>query len=198
MISIPSHNLDSLRKKFLSAKPYPHVLIENFLSEKDAKALAAALKKEPFKEKDSDLFHLWQTADLEQAEQPLLKEMHSFVSSQDFATFMEGLTGMKLKAGVLDFAGSLYKDTNYLLCHDDRVEDRKLAYIYYLSDDFKENEGGALALFEDDDGKPGKVAKRFSPKWNSLMVFAVSTKSWHSVEEVIGKKDRYALGGWLR
>lgn len=198
MFSINEQNIAKLKKDFSEAKPYPHVLIENFLPEKDAKALARALRNEPFKEKDSDLFHLWQTVDLENAKQPLLKQMHEFVSSKDFATFMKEVTGLNVKAGVLDFAGSLYKDTNYLLCHDDKVEDRKIAYIYYLSEDFNESEGGALSLFTDDNGKPGKVVKRFYPKWNSLVAFEVSSKSWHAVEEVIGKKDRYALGGWLR
>lgn len=198
MINLNLKDIELLRKKFTEAKPYPHLVIENFLSEKDAERLAKAIRKEDFKEKDSDLFHLWQTSDLLETKDRDLKEMHSFVVSKEFSDFMKKITGLNVKPGVLDFAGSLYKDTNYLLCHDDRVEDRKIAYIYYLSEDFKEKEGGALALFDDNKGKPGKIVKKYSPKWNSLALFAVSTKSWHSVEEVIGKKDRYAIGGWLR
>ena len=198
MLKISNQKVEKLKKKFNSAKPYSHLVLENFLDEKDAKVLAQALRKEDFKEKDSDLFHLWQTDDLSTTKNKDLKEMHSLVTSKEFADFMKKITGINVRPGVLDFAGSLYKDTNYLLCHDDRVEDRKIAYIYYLSEDFKEKEGGALVLFDDKKGKPGKIIKRYSPKWNSLALFAVSTKSWHAVEEVIGKKDRYAIGGWLR
>ncbi|HVY01236.1 MAG TPA: 2OG-Fe(II) oxygenase family protein [Candidatus Nanoarchaeia archaeon] len=198
MFDISKHDTKKLNKKFTEARPYPHLVIENFLDEKDAQRLAKAIRKEEFKEKDSDLFHLWQTSDLAQTKNKDLKEMHSFVVSKEFADFMKDVSGLNVKPGVLDFAGSLYKDTNYLLCHDDKVEDRKIAYILYLSDDFKEKEGGALVIFDDDNGKPGKPVKKYSPKWNSLAMFAVSNKSWHSVDEVIGKKDRYAIGGWLK
>jgi prolyl 3-hydroxylase /prolyl 3,4-dihydroxylase len=198
MFNMQKQDLRKLNEKFKKSKPFPHVLIENFLSESDAKKLQIALKKEPFTEKDSDLFHLSQTNDLETAQRPELKDFYEFVKSQEFADFMRKLTGILVEPSALDVAGSLYKNTNYLLCHDDKVEDRKVAYIYYLSEDFDEKDGGALALLEDVKGKPGKVAKRYYPQWNNLMVFAVSNKSWHAVEEVIGKKDRYAIGGWLR
>jgi len=198
MFNIQKQDLRKLNEKFKKSKPFPHVLVEDLLSENDAKKLQTALKKEPFVEKDSDLFHLFQTSDLETAQRQEMKEFYKFVKSGDFAAFMRKITGIPVEASALDVAGSLYKNTNYLLCHDDKVEDRKIAYVYYLNEDFDEEDGGALALLEDVKGKPGKVVKRYSPQWNSLMVFAVSSKSWHAVEEVIGKKDRYAIGGWLR
>lgn len=198
MFKIQKQDILKMSGKFKKAKPFPHVLIENLLSEDDAKRLQSALQNEVFTEKDSDLFHLWQTSDLESAKQPTLQEFYSFLKSREFAEFMRRLTGIAVEPSALDVAGSLYKDTNYLLCHDDKVEDRKVAYIYYLSEDFGEDDGGALALLEDVKGKPGKVAKRYYPQWNSLMVFAVSSRSWHAVEEVIGKKSRYAIGGWLK
>lgn len=198
MFKIQKKDLNKLSEKFKKAKPFPHALIENLLSEEDAKRLQSALKNETFIEKDSDLFHLWQTSDLESAKQLTLQEFYSFLKSREFAEFMRRLTGIAVEPSALDVAGSLYKDTNYLLCHDDKVEDRKVAYIYYLGEDFDESDGGALALLEDVKGKPGKVVKRYYPQWNSLIVFAVSSKSWHAVEEVIGKKSRYAIGGWLK
>ena len=39
----------------------------------------------------------------------------------------------------------LHSDT--LLCHDDELEGRRIAYIYYLVDNWKEADGGALDLF---------------------------------------------------
>lgn len=37
-----------------------------------------------------------------------------------------------------------------LLCHDDELEGRRIAYIYYLVDDWTEADGGALDLFSVD------------------------------------------------
>lgn len=37
--------------------------------------------------------------------------------------------------------------SDYLLCHDDQLEARRFAYIYYLSPDWEEKDGGDLQLF---------------------------------------------------
>ncbi|MEK6910913.1 MAG: 2OG-Fe(II) oxygenase family protein [Nanoarchaeota archaeon] len=182
---------------FAKNMPFPHLLIESFLGEKEAERLALALKKEEFEEKDSDLFSFKQTQDLHYSENKEIKEFVKMLESREFAERIEKISGIKVKKGAFDLAGSLYENTDYLLCHDDELEGRKIAYVYYLCEDFSEKDGGALALLEDDNGKPGKSGKRYSPKWNSLMIFEVSKRSWHEVEEVIGKKKRYAIGGWL-
>ena len=103
---------------------------------------------------------------------------------------------MKLESEALDLFGSLYEDTDHLLCHDDLLEDRKIAYLFYLSD-LEEGDGGALQLYGDNDGNSSKVEKSYSPKFKGFAMFAVSGKSWHSVEEVVGDKKRYAIGGWM-
>lgn len=36
---------------------------------------------------------------------------------------------------------------DYLLCHDDELDSRRIAFIWYLSDDWKEDYGGTLDLF---------------------------------------------------
>ena len=38
--------------------------------------------------------------------------------------------------------------TDFLLCHDDKVEDRQIAFIYYLvPEDWTQDDGGRLDLF---------------------------------------------------
>jgi Rps23 Pro-64 3,4-dihydroxylase Tpa1-like proline 4-hydroxylase len=182
---------------FVGNKPFPHLLIENFLDKQKAEKLLLALKKEKFEEKDSDLFQFRQTKDLHFSKDKEIREFVNMLESKEFSNRIKSITGINVKEGAFDLSGSLYIDTDYLLCHDDELEGRKIAYIYYLCEDFSEKDGGALALLEDENGKPGKVSRRYFPKWNSLMIFEVSKKSWHEVEEVIGKKKRYAIGGWL-
>lgn len=187
-----------MKEDFLNNKPFPHLIIEDFLSEKEAKILQKALVSEEFELKDSDLFTFNQTQDLHFSNNEKIKSFVEFLESNDFSILIKEITGIKVEPGALDLFGSCYEDTHYLLCHDDQLEDRKIAYILYLSEDFEEKDGGALALLSDKKGEPDKIVKRYFPKFNSLIFFEVSKKSWHQVEEVMGKKKRYAIGGWLR
>lgn len=43
---------------------------------------------------------------------------------------------------------------DYLLCHDDQLENRKIAFILYLTEnEWSEKDGGQLELFKCDSGK---------------------------------------------
>lgn len=191
------NTLEGYKKQFASAKPFPHVVLPHFLHEDRARELLKALQTSTFVHKESDLFSLWQTGDLSTSSHPSLKGFHLLAASRAFAQFMEGLTGISVKSGALDLAGSLYKPGDYLLCHDDQVEDRKIAYILYLSKDFSEKDGASFMLFNHSQGEPSTLAQKHLPLFNHLMVFEVSNVSFHAVEENMGTKDRYAIGGWL-
>jgi len=184
-----------MKTQFISNYPYKHIIISNFLSDKKAKELLRALKKEKFEEKDSDLFQFRQTQELKYSKNKTIREFYRFFGSREFLNSIGKIMGKKLRKS--DMAGTLYIDTDYLLCHDDRLEGRKIAYVYYLSEDFKEKDGGAFVLFDSKNKKVTKAAKKYYPKWNSLLLFEVSKKSWHEVEEVVGNKKRYAIGGWF-
>ncbi|MBM3230525.1 2OG-Fe(II) oxygenase [Candidatus Pacearchaeota archaeon] len=181
---------------FQRGKPFPHVVFEGFVQKSVVEGLLKAFQKEPFEQKRADLFQFSQTFDLHASKQKAIKAVVKVLDSKEFAEYLTRVTGVKVKAGASDVFGSLYRSTDYLLCHDDQLEGRKLAFILYLTS-LREGQGGALALREDVKGVPGKVVKRIHPKAGRLVVFAVSRKSWHQVEEVVSQGNRYALGGWL-
>jgi prolyl 3-hydroxylase /prolyl 3,4-dihydroxylase len=188
-------------KKFAAAyrkaKPYAHASLVGFLVEEKAKQLQSALRAEPFFEKESDLFKLSQTNELAHTKNPVLQEFRAFLSSQEFSTYLQTLTGVKLTNRALDMGGSQYKDTDFLLCHDDRVTGRKIAYIFYLNENFKAADGGALALYTTKGKHPGKKVQRYAPTWNTFNFFTVSAVSWHEVEEVTSTKTRMSINGWF-
>lgn len=188
---------DTLRASFSRGKPYPHLVLKDFLIPQKADLLLKALKDEEFMHKDSDLFSLSQTVDLSDSSSEILKSFYLFARSKEFAIFMQGLTGLTVKPSALDLAGSLYEPGDYLLCHDDQVEDRKIAYVLYLSKNFTDKDGARFVLFNNSKGKPTTVAEQYIPEWNSLMLFEVSPLSFHMVEENCSSKNRYAIGGWL-
>jgi len=183
-------------KEFEKGKPFPHVVCDGFVRKERIASLIRGLEKEGFAEKRADLFHFLQTKDLHGAKDKVLKGMVQLLDSADFASYLTQITGVKVKVGASDVFGSCYTDTHYLLCHDDRLEGRKLAFILYLTT-LREGQGGALVLRNDIRGKPGSRVLRIHPRAGRLVVFAVSRKSWHAVEEILSPVKRYAIGGWL-
>ena len=190
-------NLNSLNKQFLSAKPFPHIQIKNFIKEEKAITILEALKKEKFIEKESDLFHFKQTHDLHFTKNPELKKFHSSLLNWEFFNLISEITNTKFK-GTLDCAGSLYESCDFLLPHDDKLEGRKIAYVLYLSKDFTKKDGGSFILYNSKNNRPTSIAKKIQPLFNSLLLFKVSRKSFHEVEENFSNKKRYAIGGWLK
>lgn len=184
-----------LKEKFASAKPFPHVVIENFLS--NHRQLLSALKKEKFYRKDTDLFSFKQTNNLFSSKNHVIKKAVAMLSSAEFARLIGKISRLGLKPGAVDVFGALYQKTDYLLCHDDKLEGRKIAFIVYLSESFNKNDGGALALLSSKGRHPDRKKVAYPPLENSLLIFKVSGKSWHEVEEVLSRKKRYTIGGWL-
>lgn len=197
MRSIPREELVRLGKRFKSARPFPHAVIENFLAGGNCKRLLSELKKEQFYIKDSDLFTFRQTGNLFHSKNAVVSAAVTMFSSRQFAGAISAISGIKLKHGAIDVSGSLYERTDYLLCHDDQLEGRKIAFILYLSGSFYAADGGALVFLSHKGKRPYRKVMAYPPLENSLMIFAVSEESWHEVEEVLADKQRYTIGGWL-
>ena len=177
-----------------SNKPFPHFFILNFYPHKGAELLLKILKQQQFSVLNSDLFTFLQTKDLAAAKE--FKTITEKLLSTEFLTTIESQTNTKLSSTKLDLFGSIYKNTHHLLPHDDQLEGRAVAFIYYLST-LKEKDGGALALYASRNGKPTTVATRIQPTFNTFVFFPVTTTSFHEVEEVITDTERVALSGWF-
>lgn len=187
-------NISKLNKEFNTNKPFPHLEIDLF-KESKIKQLLKEVKKLEFKEKNSDLFYLLQTVDFKSINNKLISEFYSIISSKEFYNILEKITGVKGLTAT-DAASLIFPNTGYLLPHDDRLSTRKIAYILNLSN-FKEKDGGQLEFFETDpNNSPIKVAKSIIPKFNNFIIFKVSEKSFHQVNEVL-TKQRITIGGWF-
>ena len=188
-------------KAYRCAKPFPHIALPNFLAPARAAVLRNALvalhKRGGFTHKESDLFSLAQSHDFRNEKTGPIAQLAQFFKSEEWNTYLAALSGVKLSGKELDIGGSLYTDTDYLLCHDDQVTGRKIAFIFYLCEDFAVTDGGALVLLDSNGKQPGKIVKRYAPKFNTLAMFTVSAKSWHAVEEVLTKKQRFSINGWF-
>ena len=188
--------IEKLHKQFGKAMPFPHLVMPGFFKEAQSIKVLQALVKEEFFPKEADLFKFMQTNDLAGTENDVLVALRSFIKSKQFVDYVRTLTGLKLKSGVVDMHGTLYADTDFLLCHDDQLEGRKIAFMYYLST-LGPKDGGSLNLLASKDGVPTGMVKNIVPHFNTLAIFEVSPVSFHEVEEVVAKKNRIAIGGWL-
>lgn len=194
---LKKENLKRINFKFTNAKPFSHIVLKDFFNKQKLIGVLSAIYNQEFTSKNSDLFQFKQTQDLISTEDGVLKKFYSFFSSKEFCEYISKITGLKLNLGKIDMAGFIYQKTDYLLPHDDQLEGRKIAYVVNLSKDFKRKDGGRLQLFDSRKNKPYKTIKSIIPNFNNLVLFQVSSLSFHHVEEVMSNKDRLSLAGWF-
>ncbi len=187
--------IESLQKTFAEATPFKHVAILNVINADEQQDLLAALGTEEFTRRVTDLYSFWQTDDFKTTTNKVLKEFRDHMRNE-VVKDVARITGLKLIPEVIDMHAAIYRDTDHLLCHDDQLEGRKVAYMVYLSN-LASGEGGALELYESHEGEPTKIAKRIVPTAGTLLIFEVSPMSFHAVSELVVAKDRIAIAGWF-
>lgn len=183
--------------------PFRLCKVSNFLQDQDyLNSILQALSSIKTKRNSVDLYQFDQSTDLvETNHQSITTLYESF--RVEMVNWMEKNTGIKLN-GKISMSSSNYRDTDYLLCHDDKFSDpklghRKIAFILYLTKDWNPDFGGSLDLFDtDESGQPRNVIKSLIPELNSFVFFEVTDNSYHQVSEVlIEGKSRLTVSGWF-
>lgn len=148
-------------------------------------------------EKNNDLYKFRQTDDLNKASACHIKAIrHLF--GEEFRAWMSDVTGIEF-TDCVDLSCSKYEYTDILLCHDDELDTRRVAFALYLTPSWSTEDGGLLDLFDMDEyGQPRNVIKSLVPSYNSLSWFEVCEASHHQVSEVFSTgKTRLSVHGWL-
>ena len=158
--------------------------------------IEASLKLETYYEESSDLYEFLRTVDFKNTKNKVIFEFRKFLLSVEFIVFLEKITSLKFIQNKIDMHSLKLENTHYLLCHDDRVESRKLAFVINFSN-FEEKDGGALEFFKMNPNTfEGEVFESVTPKFSKFNIFEVSDKSYHQITEVVSKKKRVTIGGW--
>ncbi|XP_023723510.1 prolyl 3-hydroxylase OGFOD1 isoform X2 [Cryptotermes secundus] len=182
----------------MDISPFKHCIVENFMRDTEyLKELKEELLDLKFSLKRNDLYQFHQSCDLSEVNRPSINSLKQFLV-EECCTWLEMATGIKLNNKV-SVTCSSYNYSDHLLCHDDRCEDRRIAFILYLSEHWQPDYGGSLELFDtDDSGQPKEVVKTILPMFNTFVFFEVMGKSFHQVAEV-GTVDRTRLSvnGWF-
>ena len=177
--------------------PYLHYVLRNVFEESYLQKLITALRDEQlhgqFSLQNSDLFTFLQ-CDIEKTKNPLIRSFVSFLHSPSFIEKIAEIVGISVSR--IDVSAFIFEKTHHLLPHDDRMPTRRIAYVINLST-LAPADGGSLALYEMHDGDPSRITKRISPQSNSIILFPVTLKSFHEVEEVVADTQRITITGWL-
>jgi hypothetical protein len=63
---------------------------------------------------------------------PLLEKFQEVLYSDEWRAVMTAITGIQTAPNATDMFAAVYGDGDHLLCHDDELSGRVLAYIFYL------------------------------------------------------------------
>ncbi|XP_067906049.1 prolyl 3-hydroxylase OGFOD1 [Heterodontus francisci] len=182
----------------VSTQPFTHCVIPNFIqSQAFLEGLQNELLQLNFHEKSNDLYKFKQSDDLRKKKEYHISALRK-VLFEDFRTWLSDIAGVKLESTV-DLSCAKYEYTDVLLCHDDELEGRRIAFILYLVPEWETSDGGTLDLYDvDDHCQPQQIAKSLTPSWNTLVFFEVSPVSHHQVSEVMLEgKCRLSVSGWF-
>jgi hypothetical protein len=177
-----------------SLEPFPHLVLDNFLDDALARQLAG-----DFPEYASPWWHTYEnaievkkTCNNWHAFTPALYKFFSDINSPECYRIFERLTHCKLypdhglHGGGLHIHGAGGKLNTHLdySIHPKLGLERRLNLIVYLNPDWDQTWGGALGLWSDDGGKPGKLVKSIAPIFNRAVIFD-TTNAWHGLPEPI-------------
>lgn len=180
---------------------YPVLVIHDFLQESVAKQLTRLLDKIPLDPKCSDLYNFAQSKDLKSYPFELVSQLVNRLQDSSFLENIENLGDyVHLSTTDIDISVQKYECGDYLLCHDDRLDSRRFAFVLYLVDEDWNHDGELEFFLTDHLGQPQKsneYQQRIVPKWNTFIVFEVTMMSHHQVREILGNRTRWSISGWF-
>ena len=114
----------------------------------------------------------------------------------DFANGLKNYLNRTLYLGLSYYEShfSVYNEGDFYEKHLDAFRNSKnrvVTTVYYLNDEWNEEDGGELVIYDEE----GAFLKKITPNGNTLVVF-LSDKFPHEV--LPAKRKRYSIAGWFR
>lgn len=178
--------------------PFLHCVIPNFIqSQSFLEGLQKELLNLDFHEKYNDLYKFQQSDDLKKRREPHICALRKILF-EHFRAWLSDISKIDLES-TIDMSCAKYEFSDALLCHDDELEGRRIAFILYLVPPWDRSLGGTLDMYSvDEHFQPKQIVKSLIPSWNTLVFFEVSPISFHQVSEVLSEeKSRLSISGWF-
>ena len=183
-------------RRFQSASPFPHIVIDNFLPKDHATFLSQG-----FPRSDHKVWLDWRDRSEAQHKKlgpgdssrfdtldPSFRLALSEFNNSGFLTYLEDLTGVeKLIPDPYFKGGGMHQIINdgFLDIHTDFNEYvrlgiyRQLNVLIYLTDRWEERYGGSLELWDGGVADGGKCVQSIAPIFNRCVIFRTTKSSFH-------------------
>jgi Rps23 Pro-64 3,4-dihydroxylase Tpa1-like proline 4-hydroxylase len=180
-----------VQTQFKNAKPFPHIALDNFIDEKIAKSLYQNFPRIENMRKSFDGYNENKSEDssFENLHEDFIQVKNLFHSTE-FLQWLEFVTGIKGLMIPNDFRGAgLHQGKNgsFLDVHVDFSvhstlnKHRRLNVLIFLNDEWKEEWGGLLELWN----KDVTVCEHYlNPILNRCVIFECSEISFHGYDKI--------------
>jgi hypothetical protein len=186
---------DELGERFRTARPFPHVVIDDFLTP----AFRQAICEFPDFEDGASLNEDGRpggksTQEKVRALGPAFEQMDDLMKAPAFLRLVERITGVrKLRYDPWYFGGGTHEnragqdldphvDFNY---HPITRQHRRLNLIVYLNQDWHDEWGGSLQLHRNPYVEPDQdEIVTVTPLMNRCVIFETSERSWHGFQRI--------------
>lgn len=186
---------EALRNRFRNARPYPHMVIENFLAPEAAQEIARSYPTFEQAKEQGFTFNFVneqkkvQITDSTKFPDPV-RRLNEAISSPQFLSDLEYITGIpriladeQLSGGGMHLTGAggrldVHVDFNVL---EERKLFRRLNILLYLNPTWNEAWGGHIELW---DKAVKNCEYRCVPALNRCLIFETSDSSYHGVARV--------------
>lgn len=186
-----------LQEKYTSAKPFPHIAIDDFVP---ASMLELCLAEFPSKpDPESRSFdreqERYKTSFNPDYLSPRLRSFFYSLNSRPFVQFLENLSGIKGLIPDPFYMGGGFHETRtggHLDVHVDfnmhkpMHLERRLNILIYLNRDWRIDYGGGLELWDE---KMENCIEKISPDFGRCVVFSTSGDSYHGHPEPVNHPD---------
>jgi Rps23 Pro-64 3,4-dihydroxylase Tpa1-like proline 4-hydroxylase len=193
-----------IRQEFQQARPFRHVVIDNFL---DASRCEALLRDFPaFEDRNAmnEFGRVGQKAVVEQVSQisPFYAEFYRYINSTGFLAAMSELTGIpQLLADATLFGGGTHENLhgqsldNHVDFNIDerRMLHRRVNLLIYLNREWDESWGGAIELHSDPRNPQLDEYRSILPLFNRAVLFETNEYSWHGFRTIRLPADKRHL-----
>ena len=187
----------SLADQYQTAEPFPHIVIDDFLPQdilrKVLDDFPSSANKEYFDRGQERLKYQYQPQDISSG---LIRNLFAELNGQAFLGFLEELTGIKGLIPDPYFEGGGLHETKrggHLGVHADfnvherlRLE-RRLNLLIYLNEDWADDYGGQLELWNKD---MSDCAVRVKPVFGRAVIFNTALDSFHGHPDPLGLPGR--------
>ena len=184
-------DIEVKKKEFRQAKPFPSIVIDNFLPLSLAERLLENFPKSEEMSREYKALNEYKSeeSDIDSLDKSF-SELKSYLSDKKFLKFLTELAGIdNLLPDEHNFGGGCHqgKKGSYLDIHADfnihpiSSMHRRLNLLIYFNKEWSADKGGYLELW---DKEMKQCENRIAPSFNKCVIFETSDTSFHGYAEV--------------